>query len=93
MLEQYEQALDAWIAAKVEQGDDDQLFASGYLQGHFAVVLSELESEETQDKQALADKMQLCLATAKTELEPADLVLVAAAWDELRAQIDGSLSA
>ena len=45
MLEQYEQALEEWIGAIVEQGDDDQLFASGYLQGHFAVVLSQLEVE------------------------------------------------
>ncbi|MCG9746926.1 MULTISPECIES: YfcL family protein [Shewanella] len=84
MLEQYEQALDEWIATKVTGGDDDQLFASGYLQGHVAVVLSELEVEESQDYQALDTKMQACLETAKSELEPADLALVINAWNELR---------
>ncbi|MCG9696305.1 YfcL family protein [Shewanella sp. Isolate11] len=93
MLEQYEQALDQWIETKVAQGDDDQLFASGYLQGHFAVVLSQLEVEQDLSQQALAEKMQLCLATAKTELEPADFVLVQDAWDELRQQINSGIAA
>ncbi|MCG9714101.1 YfcL family protein [Shewanella insulae] len=84
MLEQYEQALDEWIATKVADGDDDQLFASGYLQGHVAVVLSELELETLQDSEALEAKMQACLETAKSELEPADLALVVDAWSELR---------
>ncbi|ABO24279.1 YfcL family protein [Shewanella loihica] len=84
MLEQYEQALDEWIATKVAGGDDDQLFASGYLQGHVAVVLSELEQETAQDCEALEAKMQTCLETAKSELEPADLALVVNAWAELR---------
>jgi hypothetical protein len=93
MLEQYEQTLDQWIATKVEQGDDDQLFASGYLQGHFAVVLSQLEAETEQNSQALADRMQLCLATAKTELAPDDFVLVQEAWNELNAKINALVAA
>ncbi len=88
MLEQYEQTLEQWIATKVAQADDDQLFASGYLQGHFAVVLSQLEAEQDSSHQALDDKMHQCLMTAKTELEPADFVLVQNAWDELRQQIE-----
>ncbi len=36
MLEKYEQALEQWIGEIVAGGDDDALFASGYLQGHFA---------------------------------------------------------
>ncbi|GIU01910.1 YfcL family protein [Shewanella algidipiscicola] len=87
MLEQYEQALDQWIATKVAQGDDDQLFASGYLQGHFAVVLSQLEAQTEQDHQALDAKMQVCLETAKTELAPADFLLVQGAWNELSEKI------
>ncbi|QYK02706.1 YfcL family protein [Shewanella psychrotolerans] len=93
MLEQYEQALDEWIATKVAQGDDDQLFASGYLQGHFAVVLSQLEVEDEQGCEALADRMQLCLATAKTELAPNDFVLVQDAWDELSEKINALVAA
>ncbi len=90
MLEQYEQTLEQWIETKVTQADEDQLFASGYLQGHFAVVLSQLEAEQDVSQQALDDKMQLCLQTAKTELEPADFVLVQNAWDELRLQIEAA---
>ncbi|GIU29573.1 YfcL family protein [Shewanella colwelliana] len=93
MLEQYEQALEEWIGAIVEQGDDDQLFASGYLQGHFAVVLSQLEVETEQGQQALESKMAACLDTAKTELEPADFQLVLAAWHELSGKISASVAA
>ncbi|WP_394204083.1 YfcL family protein [Shewanella waksmanii] len=90
MLEQYEVALDEWIAGIVASGDDDALFASGYLQGHFAVVLSQLEGQQQQDFAALAAKMDECLATADTELAPADYQLVADAWSQLSQRIQSA---
>ncbi|MCL1125675.1 YfcL family protein [Shewanella surugensis] len=87
MLEKYEQTLQNWIEGIVESGDDDALFASGYLQGHFAVVLSQLEAEENQGLNHLSLKMQTCLDLAKEELIEQDYVLVEAAWGQLRHQI------
>ncbi|QSX28827.1 MULTISPECIES: YfcL family protein [Shewanella] len=87
MFEKYENALDQWIAGIVANGDDDAMFASGYLQGHFAVALAELEAEGDVDSERLDTKMAACLDIARGELAPADFALVANAWDELRASI------
>ncbi|MGE4261777.1 YfcL family protein [Shewanella sp.] len=87
MLEKYEQALQHWLAEIVANGDDDALFASGYLQGHFAVVLAELEAETEQGADALATKMNDCLKQAAKELEDPDYRLVEHAWLELQTRI------
>lgn len=87
MLEKYDAALEAWIADIVANGDDDAVFASGYLQGHFAVVLSELEQEATHELSALEQKMQHCLTLAQEELADADYQLVEHAWEELHKRL------
>ncbi len=83
MLEKYEQTLEQWIASNLENGDDDAVFASGYLQGHVAVVLSQLEDDGDESYNALEAKMQPCIELAKEELEESDFVLVEQAWSEL----------
>ncbi len=87
MLEQYETALYEWIDGIVAKGDEDELFASGYLQGHFAVALSQLETETQQDLTALSIKMDTCLELAKGELEDADYALVESAWQQFSARL------
>ncbi|QSX34970.1 YfcL family protein [Shewanella avicenniae] len=87
MLEQYDLQLEQWIGEIVAKGDDDALFASGYLQGHFAVVLAELEAEDDHSAAALAEKMQQCLKLAAKELEDHDYRLVADAWQELQQRL------
>ena len=87
MLEKYETALEQWIATVVSDGDDDALFACGYLQGHVAVVLSQLEAEGEADVPALTDKMQTCLAVARDELSDTDYALVEQAWSQLYQRI------
>ncbi|QLE85060.1 YfcL family protein [Shewanella sp. Scap07] len=87
MIEKYEQTLQDWIEAIVADGDDDALFASGYLQGHFAVVLSQLEAETEQDITALEAKMTECLALARQELNESDFALVNDAWSQLSAKL------
>lgn len=89
MLEQYETALYEWIDDIVAKGDEDALFSSGYLQGHFAVALSQLESEPEQNVAALSIKMDDCLVLAKQELGDLDYALVESAWQ----QLSGRLSA
>ncbi|MCL1139235.1 YfcL family protein [Shewanella pneumatophori] len=87
MIEKYEQTLQDWIENIVAEGDDDALFASGYLQGHFAVVLSQLEVESEQDMAALEVKMTECLALAREELSDADYALVSDAWAQLSTKL------
>ncbi|MFT5235282.1 MAG: hypothetical protein ACI90A_000645 [Shewanella sp.] len=83
MLEQYEITLYEWIDDVVAQDNDDTLFASGYLQGHFAVAISQLETETVQDFSALCEKMVSCMELAKQELGDADYELVDTAWKQL----------
>ncbi|MGS0826612.1 YfcL family protein [Shewanella sp. 0m-8] len=87
MIEKYEQTLQDWIESIVAEGDDDALFASGYLQGHFAVVLSQLEAESEQGMDALEVKMSDCLTLAREELDDNDYALVSDAWTQLSAKL------
>ncbi|MGS0675858.1 YfcL family protein [Shewanella sp. 125m-1] len=87
MIEKYEQTLQDWIESIVAEGDDDALFASGYLQGHFAVVLSQLEAESEQGMDVLEVKMSDCLALAREELDDNDYALVSDAWTQLSAKL------
>lgn len=87
MLEKYEQTLQDWIESIVAEGDDDALFASGYLQGHFAVVLSKLETKSDQGTQSLASEMVECLALAREELDDKDYALVNDAWLQLSSKL------
>ncbi|WP_394495947.1 YfcL family protein [Shewanella sp. ENK2] len=84
MLEKYDAALEGWIENTVANGDDDALFACGYLQGHIAVVLSQLEQEQSTNIESLDEKMVDCLGLADDELETADFELVKSAWQQLR---------
>lgn len=43
-IQQLEQVFDQ----AVQDGDDDELFASGYLRGHFDLVVAQLELQEKQ---------------------------------------------
>jgi hypothetical protein len=88
MIDKYDAALESWIEDTVANGDDDALFASGYLQGHVAVVLAQLEVEPNQDLTALDTKMIDCLALANSELNDVDYSLVANAWQQLRQRIE-----
>ncbi|ABZ77211.1 YfcL protein [Shewanella halifaxensis HAW-EB4] len=87
MIEKYEQTLQDWIESIVAEGDDDALFASGYLQGHFAVVLSQLEVETEQGLSALEAKMTECLLLAREELSDSDYALVNDAWAQLSVKL------
>ncbi|AQS36944.1 YfcL protein [Shewanella psychrophila] len=87
MLELYETSLYEWIDDIVAKGDEDALFASGYLQGHFAVAISQLEVETVQGIDALGEKMDVCLELAKKELDDTDFALVASAWQQLNERL------
>lgn len=83
MLERWDEICHQWVAEHLESGNDDEVFASGYLQGHFAVVLASLEQEPQVSLEALTARMEAHLDEARSELEPADMALVQGAWAEL----------
>jgi hypothetical protein len=87
MLEKYEHALEQWIGSVVSHGDDDALFACGYLQGHVAVVLAELEAEGRSSVAALEEKIVNCMTLAREELNDDDFALVGQAWTQLQQRI------
>ncbi|WP_298441178.1 YfcL family protein [uncultured Ferrimonas sp.] len=87
MLERWDQICHTWINHTLENGNDDEVFSSGYLQGHFAVVLSELEQQQQVDFPALQAQMAKSLEQAKSELAPEDMVLVTNAWQQLEQQL------
>ncbi len=70
--------------AIVETGTDDELFLSGYLNGHFSLVASQCINQQLFSAQSLDEKMKASLGEAfsKGELEPADQDAVHALWDK-----------
>ncbi|WP_416305243.1 YfcL family protein [Neptunicella sp. SCSIO 80796] len=69
----------------VDHGCDEQLFFSGYLNGHFSLVVSQALSEQEYDKQGLQQRMMDSLQRAfdDNELEPADQQKVTQYWDNI----------
>ncbi|GAA5190918.1 YfcL family protein [Ferrimonas gelatinilytica] len=83
MLERWDEICHQWVAQLLETGSDDEVFASGYLQGHFAVALSELEQNEAPQWADLKASLEQKLSAARSELAPSDLALIQAAWGQL----------
>ncbi len=83
MLERWDEICHQWVAQLLASGSDDEVFASGYLQGHFAVALAELEPEQAPQWSDLEARLEEKLSAARSELAPADLLLIQAAWREL----------
>jgi len=84
-LTQTEEIIEQFVADILENGDDDALFASGYLQGHLDLILQGC-IDINDSFEAFMEKMSLSLNTAfgKNELSPADKKLVEACWCELQ---------
>ncbi|WP_028117496.1 YfcL family protein [Ferrimonas senticii] len=87
MIERWEQICQQWIDHNLEHGSDDEVFSSGYLQGHFAVVLSKLEAQSEPELANLTELMSESLSQARSELAPEDMVLVQNAWQQLHSQL------
>lgn len=64
--------LDVVFDEAVTEGDDDELFASGYLRGHFDLVVAQLELSGTAKPEHLLPALQESIQASKHELQPAD---------------------
>lgn len=73
---QYVNILEAVFDEAVVAGNDDELFASGYLRGHFDLVVAQLElAEGVSDsgaQQRLLPELAAALDATRSELKPQD---------------------
>ncbi|MBU1619582.1 MAG: YfcL family protein [Gammaproteobacteria bacterium] len=86
-VQAYIQQVAQFLDAMVQHASDDELFAGGYLRGHFDLAVGRLELTEQQFERAtLADTVQhsLDLAIAGGELTEQDQSLVLGLWQQLQ---------
>ncbi|EGN76301.1 YfcL protein [Idiomarina sp. A28L] len=65
-------SLEAVFDEAVVNGDDNELFASGYLRGHFDLVVAQLELRGEESPALLWEELRAALKQTKDELNPQD---------------------
>lgn len=86
MIIEFEEKLLELIDARIETASDDELFAGGYLRGHISLSAAACEEEGINDVIELKSRIENSLEEARSELTPADRVIVSDLWQELQAQ-------
>ncbi|MGM0481087.1 MAG: YfcL family protein [Pseudomonadota bacterium] len=88
IVEQLESVFDqAYV-----DGSDDELFASGYLRGHFDLVVAKMELNDATDPAQVMPNLRAAVEGAKHELAPADQAHIQNLMDKLdtvAASVDG----
>lgn len=81
---QYLDKVQAHFDDVVNKGDDQELFISSYLNGHFSLAGSQCLNEQQLSLESLDSKMQASLADAfaNGELEEQDQQQVYALWQD-----------
>ncbi|MEK6214446.1 MAG: YfcL family protein, partial [Vibrio fluvialis] len=74
------------IDTRIATASDDELFAGGYLRGHISLSAAACEDDGVQDVEELKNRIEQSLEAARSELNPADRVIVSDLWRELAAQ-------
>ncbi|ELV8626621.1 YfcL family protein [Vibrio cidicii] len=87
MIIEFEEKLLELIDARIESASDDELFAGGYLRGHISLSAASCEDEGIDDLVELKKRIQQSLDDARSELTPADRVIVSDLWQALQANI------
>lgn len=87
MIIEFEEKLLALIDARIDTASDDELFAGGYLRGHISLSAASCEEDGVDDVVELKRRIIASLEEARSELSPADRVVVQAVWDELNCQL------
>ncbi|WP_018691939.1 YfcL family protein [Algicola sagamiensis] len=88
MLDTFIEKTNQVFDALVENGTDDELFAGGYLRGHFDLALGQLQitAEDFTIETLLSDVEQSLLkAIDQGELNAQDIVLVRSLMDKITA--------
>jgi hypothetical protein len=81
----YIQSLEQVFDDVVATGSDDELFASGYLRGHFDLVVAQLELNDNASADAVLPAVHASVEQAKHELAPADMAHIQAMLTRLEA--------
>ncbi|WP_162062626.1 YfcL family protein [Vibrio taketomensis] len=83
MIIEFEEKLLELIDARIATASDDELFAGGYLRGHISLSAASCEEEGINDVEELKQRIVASLDKARTELAPADRMIVNDLWNEL----------
>ncbi|EKO3495662.1 YfcL family protein [Vibrio fluvialis] len=86
MIIEFEEKLLELIDTRIATASDDELFAGGYLRGHISLSAAACEDDGVQDVEELKNRIEQSLEAARSELNPADRVIVSELWRELTAQ-------
>lgn len=77
--------LEPIFDAAVVSGDADELFASGYLRGHFDLAVAQLELQDNAEAGAIMPAVRASVEAHKNELNPTDQALIQRLLDQLEA--------
>ena len=86
MIIEFEEKLLEVIDARIENASDDELFAGGYLRGHISLSVASCEEEGIEDVAEVKARIEKSLDDARSELTPADRIIVNDLWVELQNQ-------
>ncbi|WED23303.1 YfcL family protein [Vibrio sp. JC009] len=87
MILDFEEKLLELIDSSVESASEDELFAGGYLRGHISLSAAACESEGIDDLETFKARIEASIEEAKSELSPADRVVVNDMWQQLVGQL------
>ena len=87
MIIEYEEKLLETIDSPIQDASEDELFAGGYLRGHISLSAASCEEEGVVDLAEFKTRIQASIDEAKSELSPADRIIVNDLWTELQAAI------
>ncbi|CAH8203492.1 YfcL family protein [Vibrio aestuarianus] len=86
MIIEFEEKLLEMIDVRIATASDDELFAGGYLRGHISLSAASCEEEGIDDITIFKARIEQSLEQARSELSPADRVIVFDLWTELHNQ-------
>ncbi|CAH8184881.1 MULTISPECIES: YfcL family protein [Vibrio] len=86
MIIEFEEKLLEMIDVRIATASDDELFAGGYLRGHISLSAASCEEEGIDDVTIFKARIEQSLEQARSELSPADRVIVFDLWTELHNQ-------
>ncbi|WP_032114705.1 YfcL family protein [Candidatus Arsenophonus nilaparvatae] len=82
MLAELETRILTQIDNNVDDANQDELFAGGYLRGHLTLAIAELETENKNNIEALSERVEASIdkAIKAGELSPPDQRLILNTW-------------
>jgi hypothetical protein len=87
MIIEFEEKLLELIDARIDNASDDELFAGGYLRGHISLSAANCEERGVEDVEQFKAQIIESLEQARSELSPADRLVVQSVWQDLVSQL------